>query len=177
MTPNLLDELEKIVALSEKATGSPWDCGLDGHGGVSLYTDDSEPLQIAFLRASRRNTAKYIVALHNFLRTHAPALADMAKRMEAAERDAGKCWALHFKGPDDVVAVPSREAAEIAARNFNAFWDAHKHQRAHDVRAVAEVIEWEHGAIEHAKSAAEHWPEYAALLTAAIDATQEGEAG
>jgi hypothetical protein len=101
--------------------------------------------------------------------------ADMAKRLEAAERDAGKCWALHFKGPDDVVAAPSREAAEIAAHNFNAFWDAHKHLRAHDVRVVAEVVEWEHGAVEHAKSAAEHWPEYADLLNAAIDATQEGE--
>lgn len=149
MTPNLLDELEALaMAWDAKAERARDDAEYAKAGAFEDCADD--------------------------LREKAPALADMAKRMEAAERDAGKCWALHFKGPDDVVAVPSREAAEIAARNFNAFWDAYKHQRDHDVRAVAEVIEWEHGAVEHAKSAAEHWPEYAALLTAAIDATQEG---
>ena len=57
MTNPMLAELDAVVRLSERATGSPWACGLDGHGGVSLYTDDSEPLQIAFLRASRRITA------------------------------------------------------------------------------------------------------------------------
>lgn len=106
-----------------------------------------------------------------FIKANHATLADMAKRLEAAERDAGKCWALHLKGPDDVVAAPSREAAEIVARNFNAYWDAHKHERDHDVRVVAEAIEWDHGAVDHARSVAEHWPEYTDLL----DAAQEGE--
>jgi rubrerythrin len=34
----------------------------------------------------------------NFCRTHAPALADMAKRMEAAERDAAM-WRRHISSP------------------------------------------------------------------------------
>lgn len=95
MTPNLLDELEKIVALSEKATKGEWywnECTANlvtDHPGdgqefeiaavYSEHDDDREPANSAFIAASV-----------NFLRTHAATLADMAKRLEAAERDAAK---------------------------------------------------------------------------------------
>ncbi len=109
--------------------------------------------------------------LRVFIKCHHATIRDMAARLEAAERDAATCWALHFQGPDDVVAAPSKQAAELAAKNFNAVWDAHKDERGHDVRVVADVIEWEHGFIEHAKSVIKHWPEYADLLDQAMQET------
>ena len=93
MTPNLLDELEKIVALSEKATP----------GMVELHTSCSwrrivaergRPFLVPIIDPDRHQnmdtveSAEFVVALVNWFRTNAPALADMAKRMEAAERDA-----------------------------------------------------------------------------------------
>lgn len=78
-------------------------------------------------------------------------------------RDA-ELWAIHMLGPDDVVAAPSKQAAERVAANFNAFYEAHKHERTHDVRVVAEVIEWTHGPVEHAKDVLASFAEYADLL-------------
>lgn len=92
MTPNLLDELEKIVALSEKATPGEWarDWNNDVGPNDDYYVEWEEvgPVQIHGQNASA--DAEYLHALHNCFRTHAPALADMAKRLEAAERDAAK---------------------------------------------------------------------------------------
>ena len=110
-------------------------------------------------------------ACYWFAKNHHATIRDMAARLESAERDAAKFWALHFHGPDDVVAAPSKQAAELAAKNFNAVWDAHKDERGHDVRVVANVIEWEHGFIEHAKSVIKHWPEYEDLLDQAMQET------
>lgn len=65
MTPNLQDELETVQSIIDTVRGIPY--------GASEHS--------AGLRVEA-------TACVNFLRTHAPALADMAKRMEAAERDA-----------------------------------------------------------------------------------------
>ena len=92
MTPNLLDELEKIVALSEKATPGEWarDWNNDVGPNDDYYVEWEEvgPVQIHGQNASA--DAEYLHALHNWFRTHAPALADMAKRLEAAERKAAR---------------------------------------------------------------------------------------
>ena len=103
MTPNLLDELEKIVALSEKATPGEW--GTDyrktarGYAQEVFDADGSTiatmawhavPLNETTTTTDREPNAQLIAACVNFLRTHAPAIADMAKRLEAAERDAAR---------------------------------------------------------------------------------------
>ncbi|MGN2244886.1 hypothetical protein ACFWZU_15435 [Frateuria sp. GZRR33] len=103
MTPNLLDELEKIVALSEKATPGPWESASRGRYYVGQQEDEASvhgaddadidevsnvaPLHLAdTIRGDcYKPDADLIAASVNFIRTHAPALADMAKRMEAAE--------------------------------------------------------------------------------------------
>ena len=98
MTPNLLDELEKIVALSEKATPGPW-----LYRGKSNSWHAAPPEGSAYsyghflftLGGDEEDTTNgwdepFLVAAVQFMRTHAPALADMAKRLEAAERDAAR---------------------------------------------------------------------------------------
>lgn len=98
--PNLLDELLKIVALSEKATPGKLvvsDEKAANEFGQPEYTLDVEPIDAGDVWVTDTATfygdphdANLCAASVNFLRTHAPALADMAKRMEAAERDAGR---------------------------------------------------------------------------------------
>lgn len=73
-------------------------------------------------------------------------------------------YAIHMQGPDDVIAAPSKAAAEAVVKNFNQFWEDHKHERQHDVRVVAVVIEWPYGEIEHARDVLASFGEYADLL-------------
>ncbi|WP_052949628.1 hypothetical protein [Dyella japonica] len=75
-----------------------------------------------------------------------------------------KLWALHMLGPDDVIAAPSKLAADAVAKNFNAYWDEQRHTRDHDVRVVATVIEWPFEANRHAKAVMEDFGEYVDLL-------------
>lgn len=97
MTPNLLDELEKIVALSDAASFNDLDWGWrrdDDDAPGSIFTNSFGGAHQAVAMCPRYGRdnfaadAAYLTSLHNWFRTHAPALADMAKRLEAAERDA-----------------------------------------------------------------------------------------
>lgn len=75
-------------------------------------------------------------------------------------------YAIHMQGPDDVIAAPSKAAAEAVVKNFNQYWEDHKAGRGHDVHIVAAVVEWTHGPVEHAKDVLASFGEYADLLTA-----------
>jgi hypothetical protein len=75
-------------------------------------------------------------------------------------------YCLHIPGPDDVYAAPSKEAAEMAAKDWNEFIRAHRARvDAQDANAgvfddispplessLASVIEWPHSAESHAEA-------------------------
>lgn len=105
MTPNLLDELEGVVRLMEAATQGEWYWNEHTANLVTDHPDDGQEFEIAAVYSEHDDdrepaNSAAICAAVNFLRTHAPALADMAKRMEAAERDAAK-----WKGIESVMAM------------------------------------------------------------------------
>lgn len=93
-TPNpMLAELDAVVRLSDRATP----------GKVELHTSCSwrrivaergRPFLVPTIDPDRHQnmdtteSAEFVVALVNWFRTHHATLADMAKRLEAAERDA-----------------------------------------------------------------------------------------
>lgn len=68
-------------------------------------------------------------------------------------------WAIHVVGPDDVIAAPSFEEAEDAAKRFNQI--VRGEMRRDGIICQAEVIDWPHGAESHAHSLRHNWPEYA----------------
>ncbi|MBZ5795938.1 hypothetical protein K8353_38055 [Burkholderia contaminans] len=83
-----------------------------------------------------------------------------------------KLWMLNVQGPDDIVAAPSKDEADVVATAFNAYWGAYlTKQRAESVAkgenpdhwptVTAVVVEWDGTAVEHAESVAKYWPEYA----------------
>jgi hypothetical protein len=120
VTPNLLDELEGVVRLMEAASFVDLDWGWrrdDDDTPGSMFTRSFGGAHQAVAMCPRYGRdnfaadAPYLVALHNFLRTHAPALADMAKRMEAAERDARR-YALIKKRFDDMTTSESERFLE-----------------------------------------------------------------
>lgn len=152
MTPNLLDELEKIVALSEKATPGEWGTDyrktargfaqevFDADGStIATMAWHAVPLNETTTTTDREPNAQLIAACVNFLRTHAPAIADMAKRMEAAERKCG--------------AYPNAEQTAAAYREYLSLNDDDADKAKQDLGTL--VMGW-----------------HAAMT---IDATQEGE--
>ena len=99
--PSLLDELEGVVRLSEDATPGEWfvathgqpenhwrvaDCG----GSKSSLPNQLVVAEIGDYCKAAEDDAAYIAALSNFIRTHHAEIANMAKRLEAAERDAAR---------------------------------------------------------------------------------------
>jgi hypothetical protein len=93
---------------------------------------------------------------------------DMRAALESAvasrDRDDVELFGIHMIGPDDIIAAPSKEAAERVVSNFNQYWDNHKSERGHDVHVVAKLTTWEFGAIEHAKDVVKNFGEYVDLL-------------
>jgi hypothetical protein len=83
--PSLLDELEEVVRLAEKATPGEWTATV-GH-------DVKQQHGVTVMKAwagrgpQQEHNAAYVVALVNWFRAHHAEMADMAKRLEAAERD------------------------------------------------------------------------------------------
>ncbi|MGE8367018.1 hypothetical protein [Cupriavidus sp.] len=70
--------------------------------------------------------------------------------------DASTLWAIHVEGPDDIIAVPSRDAAEREAVLLNQqFASVPKSKHAPVARAV--VIEWPYTAAGHAQSLGRDW--------------------
>jgi hypothetical protein len=65
-------------------------------------------------------------------------------------------WCLHVIGPDDLYAAPSKEEAERAASELNAW--AEKIFGGSPIRPRCEAILWPHDSDGHAESAAE-WEE------------------
>lgn len=90
MTNPMLAELDEVVRLSEKATPGPWVAN-DGELATDLYWAGGGMVADALAEfadgLSDPPNAQFVAAAVNFLRTHHATLADMAKRLEAAERD------------------------------------------------------------------------------------------
>lgn len=107
--PNLLDELEGVVRLNEKATPGEWRTEyrktargyaqevFDAAGDtIATLAWHAVPLNDTTTATDREPNAHLIAAAVNFIRTHHATLADMAKRLEAAERDAARYrWLLN----------------------------------------------------------------------------------
>lgn len=97
--PSLLDELEGIVRLAEKATPGPF--VVDGFGDVTANGEDVA--RIASDGYSAYHDAHLFADAANFIRARHTEIADMAKRLEAAERDAERYrW---LRGGDSRLAV------------------------------------------------------------------------
>ena len=84
--PSLLDELEGVVRLAEKATPGPF--VVDDYGDVTANGEDIA--RIASGGYEAEHDAKLFASAVNFIRTHHAEIANMAKRLEAAERDAAR---------------------------------------------------------------------------------------
>jgi hypothetical protein len=102
--PSLLDELEGVMRLSDAASFQVLDWGWrnDDDAPGSIFTHSSGGLNQAVAMCPRygkdnfASDANYIIAMHNFIRAHHATIAAMAKRLEAAERDAARYrWLLN----------------------------------------------------------------------------------
>jgi len=83
-----------------------------------------------------------------------------------------KLWMLHIEGPDDLVAAPSKEDADRAAKTLNQIYAIVRAERARagitangknlynypNVKAV--VAEWNGTPDAHVESVARDWPGY-----------------
>ncbi len=72
-------------------------------------------------------------------------------------------WCVHVWGPDTVIAQPSKEAAELRAKEWSEMFDrirerfsATSAEAAVAVLMEAHVVPWPHSAELHAKGLAEH---------------------
>lgn len=61
-------------------------------------------------------------------------------------------WCVHIEGPDDMIAMPSREAAEAEAKLLNESWRKDGHEYDPVLNAVAKP--WPYSAEQHAKDIA-----------------------
>lgn len=79
----MLEDLAEVVRLSEAASDDMlW---VVDHDGDVVCNGEEVAWPV-----SNKLDAPYIAALSNFFRTHHATIADMAKRLDAAERDAAR---------------------------------------------------------------------------------------
>lgn len=66
-------------------------------------------------------------------------------------------WALHIEGPDDILAAPSKEAAEERARQLNEIWAKAEAAQPSENWPVmnAVVVPWTGSAENHARDLAD----------------------
>lgn len=65
-------------------------------------------------------------------------------------------WAIHIEGPDDIIAAPSKDAAEREAALLNRYFASMaKSENDPDLRAV--VTAWPYTAEGHAQSLGRDW--------------------
>ncbi|MDW3683345.1 hypothetical protein RA280_16640 [Cupriavidus sp. CV2] len=65
-------------------------------------------------------------------------------------------WAIHIKGPDDIVSAPSKDAAEREAAILNRYF-ASMRKREHAPTMRAAVVEWPYAALDHTKLLGRDW--------------------
>lgn len=103
-TPSLLDELEVVVRLASKATPGEWPKPEfpENSPNEAFIRLGAGYLEFGGSMGQRESNAEFVSAAVNFLRTHHATLADMAKRLEAAERDAARYqWLRDSASKDD----------------------------------------------------------------------------
>ncbi|MET4675893.1 MULTISPECIES: hypothetical protein [unclassified Luteibacter] len=71
-------------------------------------------------------------------------------------------WCVHIEGPDDVIAMPSRAAAETVAKKINA--DFADSKAKHGVTIKATAKRYTHGAESHQRNLAENYSDYAPMV-------------
>ena len=103
--PSLLDELEGVVRLAEKATPGPF--VVDDYGDVTANGEDIA--RIASGGYEAEHDAKLFASAVNFIRAHHAEIADMATRLEAAERDAARYRGLRDALYQENIAVGEAE--------------------------------------------------------------------
>lgn len=126
--PSLLDELEGVVRLMDAASFVDLDWGWrrdDDDTPGSIFTHSFGGMHQAVAMCPRYGKdsfaadASYIVALHYFLRTHHATLADMAKRLEAADkllRDIAGCQWFNREAPATVELIDAHLQAAAATQ-------------------------------------------------------------
>jgi len=89
----LQKDLAEVAGMAEKATPGPWVAN-DGELATDLYWANGNMVADALSEfadgPSDPPNASFVAAAVNFIRTHHATITDMAKRLEAAERD-GMC--------------------------------------------------------------------------------------
>ena len=102
----LQKDLAEVAGMAEKATPGPWVAN-DGELATDLYWANGNMVADALSEfadgPSDPPNASFVAAAVNFIRTHHATITDMAKRLEAAERDAARYrWILeHFRFAND----------------------------------------------------------------------------
>lgn len=77
-----------------------------------------------------------------------------------AQAESAELWAIHIQGPDDLFAMPSKEAAESHAEILNKEFKARKSDRGENYPTITvAVIPWPGSAESHASNMAEHLKE------------------
>jgi hypothetical protein len=135
---------------------------------ASVSDKDVERACLAYIKADDYLLAGAVDSMHVPMRA---ALESVASR----DRKDAELFGIHMIGPDDIIAAPSKDAAERVVKNFNYYWDYHKGERVHDVHVVAEVVKWEFSAIEHAKDVINNFGDYVDLLEPFDTARQENK--
>ena len=73
-------------------------------------------------------------------------------------------WCVYIEGPDDIVAMPSKEAADAVAVNLTkAFATSEKD---YGVRITASAVRYDSSAEDHQRNLEENFEEYAHLAVA-----------
>ena len=106
--PSLRDELEGVVRLAEKATPGPF--VVDDYGDVTANGEDIA--RIASGGYEAEHDAKLFASAVNFIRAHHAEIADMAKRLEAAERLPAKWRSIADGEIGDAYAGPWNTCAD-----------------------------------------------------------------
>jgi hypothetical protein len=92
--------------------------------------------------------------------------------------DVPQLWAIHVLGPDDILAVESREAGEVWARQLNETFEAYRAENPNPLapRMRVEVVPWRGTAEAHAEELV-RIPDDLAEEAAALSATRTESAG
>jgi len=62
-----------------------------------------------------------------------------------------KLWCIHVEGPDDMIAMPSKETAERDAEIMNNGWRGRRDPSPNDPGFNAVAVEWPYSAEQHAE--------------------------
>jgi len=71
-------------------------------------------------------------------------------------------WCVHIEGPDDIVAMPSKAAADIVAKKINIDFAGSKVKYGVTIKATAK--RYSHGPEAHQRNLTENYGDYAPMV-------------